>query len=301
MKKHDLAFASTLGVLLLIGCAPSPTPTRTPTILPTVTLTITPTITLTPTPTFTPTFSRTPIPTVALEIGATRISSIDGAPMLYVPAGDFTMGSNDGKSDEKPVHTVYLNAFWIDRFEVTNALYQKCVDARLCQPPSGTGSTLHYDNYPIHYVSWEDANKYCAWAKKSLPTEAQWEKAASWDDIKREKRVYPWGNVFDKNLLNSSEGGKGDPAAVGSYLGGASPYGVMDMAGNVWEWVADWYDATYYANSPRNNPKGPTFGLDRVLRGGSWYDNANLVRAAIRSYYTPFDRKRSNVGFRCVE
>jgi serine/threonine-protein kinase len=205
--------------------------------------------------------------------------------MVYVPAGEFTMGSND-YDDEKPPHAVYLDAFWIDKFEVTNALYKKCVDAGKCSAPQESKSSTRalyygnsqYDNYPAINVTWENATQYCAFAKKQLPTEAQWEKAARGTD----KRIYPWGDTFDVNKLNSSEGGKGDTTAVGSYPSGASPYGALDMAGNVWEWVADWYDANYYKNSPARNPTGPTSGQSRVVRGGSWGSSATSVRAAAR-------------------
>jgi formylglycine-generating enzyme required for sulfatase activity len=225
------------------------------------------------------------------------------ADMMFVPAGDFTMGSNSGFDDEKPVHNVYLDAFWIDKFEVTNALYKKCVDAGKCQAPSSKSSNTRssyygnaqYDNYPVIFVSWDDANTYCAWAGKRLPTEAEWEKAARGTDA----RVYPWGNSFDKKLLNSSEGDEGDTTAVGNYPAGASPYGALDMAGNVWEWVADWYAKNFYASSPRNNPHGPSFGQSRVMRGGSVFPSAIYARAATRASHP--DAGTGNVGFRCAQ
>ena len=208
------------------------------------------------------------------------------AVMVTVPAGDFTMGSND--DDSKPAHQVYLNAFSIDKYEVTNAQYKQCVDAGKCSPPAKSESRTRnwyygvpkYNNYPVIYVSWDDAKRYCAWAGKRLPTEAEWEKAARGTD----GRIYPWGNSFDARKLNSSEGGKGDTTAVGSYPDGASPYGALDMAGNVSEWVADRYDENYYANSPRNNPPGPSSGLGHVQRGGDWLleivnTSHNLLRA----------------------
>ncbi len=276
----------------------TPLPTKIP---------ITPTVTLSPTATFTkPTDTVRPTATSAFGIGSTKISPIDGATMVYVPAGEFTMGSNDGDDDEKPPHTVYLDAFWIDKFEVTNALYKKCVDAGKCIPPSERKSytrssyygNSQFDNYPVIYVSWDDANKYCTWAGKKLPTEAQWEKAARGTD----GRIYPWGNTFDVAKVNSSESNPrpGDTTAVGSYPAGASPYGVMDMAGNVWEWVADWYDASYYNNSASRNPTGPTSGQYRVVRGGSWVISSNYVRAAYRSHDVPGIRNYI-VGFRCAQ
>jgi formylglycine-generating enzyme required for sulfatase activity len=255
-------------------------------------------------PSATPTMTATPRGTPTPRAGETRV--VSEAPMMYVPAGDFTMGSDDGESNEKPVHTVYLDAFWIDKFEVTNALYKKCVDAGKCQQPSSPKSSTRdsyygnssFDNYPVIYVSWDDANAFCAWVGKRLPTEAEWEKAARGTD----GRVYPWGNSFDKNLLNSPEGGKGDTTAVGSYLGGASPYGALDMAGNVWEWVADWHGPNYYASSPRNNPKGSSSGQYqfRVLRGCSWDHGQNYVRASYRGSYPP-DARYNYIGFRCAQ
>jgi formylglycine-generating enzyme required for sulfatase activity len=256
------------------------------------------------TPTKTP---MPPSPTSTLGIGSTRLSA-DGAVMVFAPAGEFLMGSSDADtqadSNEKPQHKVYLDTFWIDKFEVTNALYKKCVDAGKCSVPNvGSSSTrssyygnAQYDNYPVINVSWNDAKTFCEWVGQQLPTEAQWEKAAQGTG----GRIYPWGNSFDKNLLNSSEGRHSDTTAVGSYPSGASPYGAMDMAGNVWEWVADWYDGNYYKNSPARNPQGPTFGEYRVLRGGSWGVYADFVRAAVRNNYYP-DFRSSYVGFRCAQ
>ncbi len=275
--------------------APKPT-TAPPTFAPT---TIPPTIPQAP----------TVVPTSTPGIGASKISA-DGATMVYVPAGDFTMGSNDGNSNEKPVHTVYLDGFWIDKFEVTNILYKKCVDAGKCQRPSETSSEKRssyygnatFDSYPVIFVSSIDASAFCAWANKRLPTEAQWEKAARGTD----GRIYPWGNSLNKNLLNSIEGGLRDTTAVGSYPGGASPYGAMDMAGNVWEWVADWYAENYYSISPRNNPQGPSLTQERIIRGGSWrggFDTRgiyNYMRAAFRYNIDP-GTKTDAIGFRCVE
>lgn len=242
----------------------------------------------------------------------------DGMTMLYIPAGNFSMGSavND---DEKPVHTVYLDSYWMDKTEVTNAMYAKCVRAGKCDPPSSSKSYTHdsyygnsqYDDYPVIYVSWNEANSYCEWRGDGtrLPTEAEWEKAASWDDDKKEKRVYPWGNTFIGSLLNlcdkncsfdwadkSVDDGYADTSPVGHYPDGASFYGLLDMAGNVWEWVADWYDA-YPGNTVSDDSYGTTY---RVLRGGSWSNSGDGVRSAGRvSYVVPSD-SISVVGFRCA-
>jgi len=223
--------------------------------------------------------------------------------MVYVPEGAFTMGSNT-LSDEKPVHTVYLDAYWIDQTEVTNAMYALCVQAGTCQPPDQTSSTMrnsYYDNfqysdYPVIYVDWDQANCYCQWAEARLPTEAEWEKAArglnEW--------LYPWGNRIAECSLSNYSGCVGDTTAVGKYPSGASPYGALDMAGNVWEWVADIYDSGYYAYSPSNNPQGATSGYFRILRGGSWINYAGIfIRTANRGWY---DSSRANdtIGFRCA-
>lgn len=227
----------------------------------------------------------------------------DNSEMVFVPAGEFTMGSNDFDW-EKPPHTIYLDDFWMDKLEVTNALYKRCADAGKCSAPNLTSSftrnsyygNAQFDNFPVIHISWNDANAYCAWAGKKLPTEAQWEKAARGTDA----RAYPWGNAFDKDKLNSSAGGKGDTTAVGSYPAGASPYGALDMAGNVWEWVTDWYDENYYSNSPARNPRGPTNGTYRVVRGGAWEFNTVTVRVAVRVNVVPSSRDVS-LGFRCAQ
>jgi serine/threonine-protein kinase len=277
-----------IGILFLPGVLSlKPAPTPVPTAVP---------------PTAAPTGPPTPASPTA-PTGAARGN--DNAGMVSVPAGEFTMGSNTGGDAEKPEHAVYLDAFWIDKYEVTNALYKKCVDAGKCSAPSSSKSykrdsyygNSQYDNFPVIYVSWNDADKYCQWAGKRLPTEAEWEKAARGTD----KRVYPWGNTFDKNLLNSDEGGRGDTTVVGNFAAGASPYGALDMAGNVWEWVADWYDSAYYTNSPRNNPKGPAAGDSKALRGGAWNGIQSSVRASYRYYYTPDYRYGSGLGFRCAQ
>ena len=238
-----------------------------------------------------------------IQTGVTKKVAKDGKEMMYVPAGEFVMGSNDD-DDEKPPHTVYLDSFYIDRYPVTNAEYKKFVDATHHPPPKHWWNGQippGKENHPVVYVSWLDAVAYAQWAGKRLPTEAEWEKAASWDDIKKEKRVYPWGNDFDPRKCNSSESGIGDTTPVGKYSPqGDSFYGVADMAGNVWEWCADWYDENYYKNSPKENPKGPASGRYRVRRGGSWLSNSIDVRAANRLINEP-DNRNIHLGFRCAQ
>jgi formylglycine-generating enzyme required for sulfatase activity len=238
----------------------------------------------------------------------TEIMDAKGVPMCLVPAGQFTMGSENGDDDERPVHTVYLDAFYMDKYEVTNARYAACVADGACTPPhemsSFTRSSYYgnpqYADYPVINVDWYQAQAYCAWRGARLPTEAEWEKAARGTD----GRTYPWGNNaptcslanFDPARGNSCVG---DTSAVGSYPAGASPYGIYDLAGNVWEWVADWYDENYYAVSPSRNPTGPSSGSYRALRGGSWNSSEDFVRASYRNGNVP-DSWYNNIGFRCT-
>lgn len=236
-----------------------------------------------------------------------QVSDKDGMMMIYVPAGEFLMGSREtdpiADNDEKPQHRVYLDAFWIDQTEVTNAMYAKCVKAGACQPPSSTASyTFHayygdspYDHYPVAWITWERARTYCEWAGRRLPTEAEWEKAARGTD----GRLYPWGDATpNPNLLNF-KADVGDTTAVGNYPAGASPYGALDMAGNLWEWVADWYSHSYYASSPAANPPGPAPQAYHACRGGSWNSAAEMVRTAARGNADP-GRCDGIVGIRCA-
>ena len=228
-----------------------------------------------------------------------RVWENDGSVMVYVPAGEFLMGSKDdpdAEDNEHPQHTIYVSAFWIDKTEVTNEQYGRCVAAGTCQA-SRYANSLNGADQPVVGVSWHDAQAYCEWAGKRLPTEAEWEKAARGTD----GRKYPWGNGFNGSKVNFNDTGDGYryTAPVGSYLGGTSPYGALNMAGNVWEWCEDWYNEGYYANSPQRDPQGPNSGEYRVVRGGSWYDDEGFVRAALRFWYEP-DYRDGSFGFRCV-
>jgi len=245
--------------------------------------------------------------------------------MILIPAREFTMGSND-YDEEKPIHTVYLDAYYIDKYEVTVGQFRKFVEAtgyKTDAEKSGgayvyTGSTWEKkadaswrnpyfsqsDDQPVVCVSWNDASAYAAWAGKRLPTEAEREKAARGTD----GRKYPWGNEWNGSYCNhgsdaspwtDASDGYEHTAPVGSFPQGASPYGVMDMAGNVWEWCRDWYDKDYYQSSPSRNPTGPSSGSFRVLRGGSWYYNQLNCRSSARLYNNP-QLRYFNFGFRCA-
>jgi len=258
-------------------------------------------------------------PPAAANLGNVWTSPTDGKEMVYVPAGEFLMGSPGGKGDddEHPQRSVYLDAFWIDKTEVTVAEYRKFCQAT-GRAMASAPSREWQDDHPVVNVSWYDAVAYAVWAEKRLPTEAEWEKAARGTD----GRQYPWGNTWDSgkcaNVANSSGGPRplgpnvwslhsaeknpsGGPQPVGSYPSGASPYGALDMAGNVWEWCVDWYGADYYRVAPARNPTGPASGTYWVLRGGSWcYGVPTYFRCAYRlDSCHPDDRYYLN-GFRCV-
>lgn len=287
--------------------------------------------TATPSPTAIP-----PPPVQPLGIGSTQVSTKDGMTMVYVLAGDFLMGSPEGEGDDRehPQRTVYLDAYWIDQTEVTNAMFAVFVnnsnyltDAENAgysyayngsewleiqgadwQHPQGPTSSLYsLEDHPVVNVSWNDAQAYCEWAERSLPTEAEWEKAARGT----EGQEYPWGDTSPKgNLVNFADinttyswsdkilnDGYKDTAPVGSYPDGKSPYGALDMAGNVYEWVIDW-DGVYPSGSA-TNPQGPSTGEYRVLRGGSWDSSAKNIRAANRVAGYP-SVANDNSGFRCA-
>jgi len=246
--------------------------------IPTITLTQAPTNTLTQAPT--------------LGIRSEQINVVDEAEMVYVPAGEFLMGSEEGDSDESPVHTVYLDAYWIYKYEVTNEQYRSCIEAGKCE---GNLENYPKNNYPAVYIGWTDAKRYCAWTGGQLPTEAEWEKAALGTD----GRTYPWGQVSPNCILANFSGCSNQALPVGSFPRGASPYGALDMAGNVWEWVADWYDEDYYQISPVDNPQGPESGEDRVLRGGSW-NNLEWSLSGSSRYYEYIGYTGGSYGFRCV-
>ena len=191
----------------------------------------------------------------ALGVGSTMVSEKDDMSMVYVPAGIFQMGSESGDIYEAPIHSVDLGNYWIDQFEVTNAMYAKCVESGVCNAPNIKKSYSHnqyyehieFSDYPVIYVSWYDANDYCSWAERRLPTEAEWEKAAGWDANTQNSRLYPWGSTIDSFYANYNDN-VGDVIAVGAYEKGRSFYGAYDMGGNVWEWTSSMLKRYPYEN-----------------------------------------------------
>jgi formylglycine-generating enzyme required for sulfatase activity len=225
-------------------------------------------------------------------------TNVLGIKWVNIPTSEFRMGDNfnEGYPDEKPVHTVSLDSYYISKYEVTFTQYDMfCSETGRSNLAWGRGS------WPVIGVTWKDARAFCDWISQKtgknihLPTEAQWEKAARGTDQRR----YPWGNGSPNCKLANYYGCVIKIVPVGSYPSGVSPYGVHDMVGNVREWCADWYSSTYYSRSPRDNPSGPSSGHSRVIRGGSWYDDANPSRSANRFYSPPFYRN-SYIGFRIV-
>jgi len=245
--------------------------------------------------TSTPTATDTPLPTsTPAEPAAVATKIIEGVTFVYVPGGEFTMGSDNGASNEKPVHPLNLLGFWIMQTEVTNAQYKRCVDAGNCtKPVNDSWDKPEQANYPVTHVDWNQAKTYAEWMGGSLPTEAQWEKAACGTD----GRIYPWGNDAPDDKFLNYNGNIGQTTEVGSYPPGQSPYGALDMAGNVWEWTSSKYQPyPYQADDSREDLSGEA---SRVLRGGSFVNSRDRVRCASRDGSIPNDRN-FDVGFRVV-
>lgn len=276
---------------------------------------------LTPTPAATGTATPTPSPTPG--IGSTMVAAVDGKEMVYVPGGDFLMGSAAAdpvaREFEKPQRSVSVDSFWIDRTETTTAQYQECVQDGACPQPQDFSSrereqyfgNPQFANYPVIWVDWNAANAYCRWAGRRLPTEAEWEKAARGTDGRR----FPWGdelptsdtaNICDINCPYGwrdveLDDGYWDTAPANAFPAGASSHGALNMAGNVWEWVSDFYDPNYYKYAPQSNPLGPEGGEMHILRGGSWQNIWEFVRTTTRDRETRFPENMYNVGFRCAQ
>ncbi|MCA9929185.1 MAG: SUMF1/EgtB/PvdO family nonheme iron enzyme [Anaerolineales bacterium] len=302
--KRPLPILLFIGVLLLGGCRSEPVDN----------------------PSVTPVSTRTP------ELHDTQSRSRDGMIMVYVPAGEFEMGDN-GEERARPVHTVTVNAFWIDQTEITNAMFTEFLNEEGNQVEEGVSwlepgaghrgivyghieendgafrSSVNYEDYPVVEVSWYGAAAYCSWAGGRLPTEAEWEYAARGSHSLQ----YPWGNTFDGTRLNYCDvnctydwrdtafnDGAAMWTSVGSYPDGASWCGALDMAGNVWEWAEDWWSEDYYAASPTDNPQGASSGTLHVARGGSWFDERVGTTTFRRAVLTPSSYRMHWVGFRCV-
>ena len=247
-------------------------------------------------PTDQPSAAPTPLP------ATTRKSSIDGMVSVYIPTGSFKMGvsGNSSARDDQPRHNVIIGSFWINRTEVTNAMYALCVKAGGCNLSFKKKTNTHYfdaryADHPVVYVTWYDAARYCSWVDGRLPTEAEWERAASGDG----NRIYPWGNKKPNLDLANVGDMHLSTTHVGSQQPGASPFGVRDMGGNVREWVADRYARNYYKVSGDINPKGPSKGNFRVVRGAAWSDPIALARVTSRKFSDPSSAV-NNLGFRCA-
>ncbi|MCH8294361.1 formylglycine-generating enzyme family protein [Candidatus Poribacteria bacterium] len=262
------------------------------------------------------------LPAGLVERSGTIYSERDNAEMVRIPAGSFQMGSNDVFDDEQPVHTVHLDAFYIDKFEVTNAQFKAFVDVNRQWRKSNIDDRHHdgdylfhfnEDNYPsgkanhpVFYVSWYAAMAYAQWASKRLPTEAEWEKAARGG---KQGKKYPWGDSIDPSKANYLDSNIGSATPVDKYS--PNGYGLYNMAGNVWEWCLDEYLSNFYANTPNRNPVAGEHNISqlklnftnvknsRVLRGGSWYDYGRYVRVADRLTFNPTN-SYNGFGFRCA-
>ena len=253
------------------------------------------------------------VPSTSGELPIEKTSDRDGAGLVLIPAGEFAMGRDDGDNDEKPVRNIFLPSYYMDKYPVSNAQYKKFVEATGRPEPMGYGfrggrfvddfrpwqdPRFNPPQMPVVCVSWLEAAEYARWAARRLPTEAEWEKAAKGLFATK----YPWGNTdpTPNKARYGLEMEKGSPSIIGTHPAGATSYGCMDMAGNVWQWCSDWYSETTYQFGPLVTPTGPPTGEARVLRGGSWANGPALLRCSARFCYPPA-KKTFFVGFRCVE
>jgi formylglycine-generating enzyme required for sulfatase activity len=282
-------FAFTLTMTLLLAACGSPAPE---TVVVVVTATDAP-------PAEAPTAEPSPVVEAVALAGpksGEAMKWIDGSTLLYIPAGDFTMG--DGTNAF--AHSVTLDGYWIQQTPVTNRMYEGCVRSGACSAPDQELGGAVYGNpqfasHPLVGVTWDQAQAYCTWIQGSLPTEAQWEKAARGAD----ENPYPWGAGSPSCDLLNFANCNGSTTSVTSHVDGASPYGVLEMAGNVFEWISDWYDVNYYSQSPGINPAGPQSGQYRVVRGSSFETVAEQLASTIRRFNEQGDSGR-DIGFRCA-
>lgn len=267
-----------------------------------------------PTDTPTPLATEAPTPTPAPLLVET------GMRMLFVPGGVFRLGNNDGEPNEQPSILVNLDPFYIDETEVTNSQYELCVAEGICNSPSRANASYHpayygaaeFNDYPVVFVTWYQAETFCEWRGARLPSEAEWERAAGYNPETLQRTLYPWGDEFDGNLLNYCESncprdgrdqtiddGHLDTAPVGSYPDGRSWIGAADMLGNAMEWVNDWYARDYYQEATQVNPGGPPEGEFKSLRGGSWFSRQDEIGNTVRGFFDP-TVSRATLGFRCA-
>ncbi|MAT96922.1 MAG: hypothetical protein CL608_07250 [Anaerolineaceae bacterium] len=267
-----------------------------------------------------PTPSPLPAPTLPPTPSPEPLITDTGARMVFMPGGLFRMGTDEGEADERPSHLVRMDPFFIDETEVTNGQYAQCVAAGVCAPPGSSSAPIppgyyedpDYADFPVIQVSWYNAETFCDWRGGRLPSEAEWEMAAGFDPNQSIVLRYPWGDAFDGTKVNfcdasCASGGRDSSvddgfrivAPVGSFVDGRSPIGAYDMAGNVMEWVSDWYDRRYYESSTDTNPLGPPEGEFKAIRGGSWLSSTDDLSVVTRSSFDP-SVKRDNLGFRCA-
>lgn len=267
-------------------------------------------------PTTTPTSQPTPLPSPTPE----PLLSETGSRMLFMPGGLFRLGNDQGESDQQPSRMVSLEPFYIDETEVTNGAYTQCVSAGACEPPATNRASFYpdyygnpeYNDYPVLFVNWYQAQDFCEWRGDRLPSEAEWERAAGFDPEQGVKSTYPWGDSFEGSRVNycdtncfrgdrdaAYDDGYSDTAPVGTYPEGRSPIGAYEMLGNVMEWTNDWYNRNYYTVAPDTNPLGPLEGFTKSVRGGSWLSARDELSVTARTFYDP-NEVRANIGFRCA-
>lgn len=299
VNKLSFPIATPKGYSELVAIETQSTKTLPVSTAPTLTRTPTNTIAITPSPTHTipQTLTETITPAATLEAGTIQISPVDDMVMVFIPSGEFIMGIKSASSDERPSHNVYLDSYWIDQTEITNGMYNVCVSDGVCGAPANETYFQNdkYTNHPVVHVNWNQAQDYCVWTGRRLPTEAEWEKAARGLD----ERTFPWGEGIDCTKAQFGWCDESSMLAVGSKPKGASLYSVLDMAGNVWEWVADWYQEDYFSDSQAQNPTGPLTGNTRVIRGGGWDSDDSDLRISNRYDIYP-ESNYNNIGFRCA-